>query len=219
MRAANARAQRSLRSALAIAPIAMAMLIAACAARHNDASVSGAAAKPAASNGAGPLVASVQIGYSRRGDFLRSVTVTKFSAASMIPIAPGEEKPGSSIFRFEGGGVPIWQIQADEGVMRELLTEIPLVAAGSKYAVSKLRYGELPENFLQSIPEAGSPEPFETGSYYVFEADRASGSASFDAIKIDPGGTIESYEAQPRAGESYALCCGVNSDFAGADQP
>ncbi len=197
----------------------MATLIAACAARHSDANATGAGAKPAASNGANPLVAAVQIDYSHRDDFLRSVTVTKFTAVSVIPIAPGEEKPGTSIFRFEGGGVPIWQIQADEGVTRELLTAIPLVAAGSKYAISKLRYGELPKNFLQNIPEAGPPEPLEPGSYYVFEADRASGSASFDAIKTDADRTIESYEAQPRAGESYALCCNVNSDFAGADQP
>ena len=45
------------------------------------------------------------------------------------------------------------------------------------------------------------------------------GKDSFDAIKIDRDGAIESYEAQPRAGESYALCCNINSDFAGADQP
>jgi hypothetical protein len=197
----------------------MATLIAACAVRHSDSGASGTAANQAASNGASPLIATVQIDYSHRDDFLRSVTVTKFTAVSMIPIVPGEERPGTSIFRFEGGGVPIWQIHADEGVARELLTEIPLVAAGSKYAVSKLRYGELPKNFLESIPEAGPPEPLEAGSYYVFEVDRASGSTSFDAIRIDPDGTIESYQAQPRAGESYALCCEVNSDFAGADQP
>jgi hypothetical protein len=196
----------------------MPILIAACAARHGDANAAGAA-KQAASNGASPLIATVQIDYSHRDDFLHSVTVTKFTAVSMIPISSGAEKPGTSIFRFEGGGVPIWQIHADEGVTRELLTEIPLVAAGSKYAISKLKYSALPKNFLQDIPEAGPPEPLEAGSYYVFEVDRASGSTSFDAIKIDPDGTIESYQAQPRAGESYALCCNVNSDFAGADQP
>ncbi len=198
----------------------MAVLIAACAARHHDADASGAS-KAGGANGASqtPLIATVQIDYSRRDDFLRSVTVTKFTAASMIPIAPGQEKSGASIVRFDGGGVPIWQIHADEGVTRELLTAIPLVAAGRKYAVSKLRYGELPRNFLQSIPETGPPEPLEAGSYYVFEVDRASGSTSFDAIKIDSGGTIESYEAQPRAGESYALCCNLSPDFVGANQP
>jgi hypothetical protein len=194
--------------------IATAALIAACAARHSDTNASGAA-----SSGATPLIATVQIDYSHRDDFLRSVTVTKFTGVSMIQIVPGEEKPGTSIFRFEGGGAPIWQFHADEGVTRELLTAIPLVAAGSKYAVSKLRYGDLPKNFLQDIPEAGPPEPLEAGGYYVFEVDRASGSTSFDAIKIDSDGTIESYEAQPRVGESYALCCNVSSDFAGADQP
>ena len=197
----------------------MAILTAACAARHGDANATGAAAKQVASSGASPLTATVQIDYSHRDDFLRSVTVTRFAAVTMIPIASGEEKPGASIFRFEGGGVPIWQVRADEGVTSELLTAIPLVAASAKYAVGKLRYGELPKDFLQSIPEAGPPEPLEAGSYYVFEVDRASGSTSFDAIKIDRDGTIESYEAQPRAGESYALCCNVNSDFAGADQP
>ena len=195
----------------------MALLAAACGARHPGAGAAGQEAGQGASQT--PLIAAVQIDYSRRDDFLRSVTATKFTGADVIPIAARDEKPGTSIVRFEGGGVPVWQFHADEGVTRELLTEIPLIAAGRKYAVSKLRYGELPKNFLQDIPEAGPPEPLEPGSYYVFEVDRASGSTNFDAIKIDPDGTIESYEAQPRAGESYALCCNVSPGFAAANQP
>ena len=155
--AARADPRRRFRRALAAASIAL--LVAACAARGQGAG----GARQEAAQGASPtpLIATIQIDYSRRDDFLRSVTATKFTAADVIPVAARDEKPGTSIVRFEGGGVPVWQFHADEGVTRELLTQIPLIAAGRKYAVSKLRYGELPTNFLQDIPEAEPPEPLE----------------------------------------------------------
>ncbi len=194
--------------------ISLALLVAACSVRHRGADTV-SAARPGASGAASQpsSATTIQIDYAHPDDFLRSVTVTKYIAAQFIPIKPGEEQNGASIVRFEGG-VPIWQIHADEGVGRELLGEMPLIAAGSRFAIKNLVYGVMPKYFLQTLPDSGPPEPLENGGYYVFEVDRASGSVSWDAIRIESDGTIDSYEAQPRVGESYALCCSVRSDFA-----
>jgi hypothetical protein len=203
-----------LRRLLKTVPIvAIGLLLAACAARDTG----GDRANPQATST--PVNATVQIDYSRRDDFVRSVTVTKFTGAALIPAPPGEEKGGAAIVRFEGGGVAVWQFHADEGVTSELLTQLPLLGAGRKFALTKLKYGELPENFIQDSPESVPPEPLEAGAYYVFEVDRASGSASFEAIRIQADGTIESYDAEPRVGESYALCCNLSPDFASAARP
>jgi hypothetical protein len=194
--------------------VVIGLLLAACAAR--DSGGSDQANPPAA--GAAPVIATVQIDYSRREDFVRSVGVTKFTGATVIPAPPGEEKGGVSIVRFEGGGVAVWQFHADEGVTRELLTQLPLIDAGRKFAITKLKYGELPRHFIQDSPESVPPEPLEAGAYYVFEVDRALGSTSFEAIRIQADGTIESYDAEPRVGESFALCCNVSPDFSSAPQ-
>jgi hypothetical protein len=120
--------------------------------------------------------------------------------------------------RFEGG-VPVWEFHADEGLTREILTEMPLIHAGSKFRLRSVTYGALPRNFIQTEPDSGPPEPLETDAYYVFEVERASGATSFEAVKVEAEGTIEGYEAQPRAGDSYALCCNVNGDFASSANP
>jgi hypothetical protein len=201
--------------------VGIALALAACAAHRDRAGESARSANGEASAqpGAGTAPsATIQIDYARPGDFVRSVTVTKFSAARIIPINRGGERAATSIVRFDGGA-PVWRIEADESVTRKLLTEVPLIAAGKRYALKSVKYGTLPRNFLQTIPDTGPPEPLESGSYYVFAVERDSGSVNFEAVRIDADGTIESYDAQPRAGDSYALCCNVSLDFAASQHP
>lgn len=149
---------------------------------------------------------------------MRSLTVTKFISAQLIPIKSGEGDNGASIVRFEGG-VPVWQIRADEGPVSVLLAKLPLIRGARKYRLNNVTYGELPRNFLQTVPESGPPEPLQAASFYVFTVERDSGSTSFEAIKVQSDGTIEGYDAQPRAGDSYALCCNVSTGFASSETP
>ena len=205
-----------------LAALSLALVVAACGTqKRNPPSGRSPAANhqpaPTPANQSNPG-ATIQIDYSRKSDFLSSLTVTKFTGARLISVQPGVEKNGASIVRFEGG-VPVWQIGADESITREVLAEIPLIHAGSKYALKQVTYGALPKNFLQTMPDSGPPEPIEVGSYYVFEVDRASGAVSFEAIKVQADGSIEAYDAQPRAGDSYALCCNLSPDFAAANSP
>ncbi|MFZ0889390.1 MAG: hypothetical protein WA005_13130, partial [Candidatus Binataceae bacterium] len=159
--------------------------------------------------------ATVQIDYAIKGDHLRSLTVTKFTAAESISLKPGEERTGVSIVRFTGG-VPVWQIQADQGLGGELLSGL---GAGRKLAPSSVSYGKTPKGFAQAIPDSGPPEPLETGAYYVFTVERARGSTSFQAIRVASDGSILGYDAQPRVGESYALCCNISADFTSSVGP
>jgi hypothetical protein len=47
----------------------------------------------------------------------------------------------------------------------------------------------------------------------VFQIERQSGSTSYQAVKVLADGSLQAYNAQPRAGSSYLLCCNVTSDF------
>jgi hypothetical protein len=84
-----------------------------------------------------------------------------------------------------------------------------------------VKYGQMPAGFSQTAPDSGPPEPLEPSTYYVFSVTRASGSTSFEAVKVDSDGSLEAYAAEPRAGTSFSLCCNVSADFsasAGAPQ-
>lgn len=159
--------------------------------------------------------ATVQIDYAIKGDHLRSLTVTKFTAAESIPLMPGEERSGVSILRF-AGGVPVWQIQTEEGLGGEILSEF---GGGAKFAPAAVRYGRTPRGFAQTIPDSGPPEPLEVGAYYVFAVERARGATSFQAIRVGSDGSILGYDAQPRVGASYALCCNISPDFTAPVNP
>lgn len=151
--------------------------------------------------------AKIHISYSRPGDFLSSLTVTEYSAAETVLSEPGKG-PSSSIIRFDGG-VVIWQI----GVEKKLLAEVPLVGEHKPYAISEVTYGKLPPNFIATVPESGPPVPLEQDHYYVFTVARASGATSYEAVKVNADGSLEAYEAEPRAGDSFRLCCDVSPDF------
>jgi hypothetical protein len=42
---------------------------------------------------------------------------------------------------------------------------------------------------------------------------RASGSTNYEAIKVEADGALEAYEAEPRAGTSFRLCCNLSAGF------
>jgi hypothetical protein len=66
---------------------------------------------------------------------------------------------------------------------------------------------------VQTIPDAEPPEPLEPDNFYIFSVTRKSGSISYEAVKVNADGSLEAYEADPRAGTSFRLCCNLSSDF------
>ncbi|MGH7225188.1 MAG: hypothetical protein ACRELF_18355, partial [Gemmataceae bacterium] len=154
-----------------------------------------------------PTAANVAITYKRPGDSLAKTTVTKYFGAETLETRPRGNGKTETIVRFDGG-VPIWQFKADEGAFGSL-TGI----GARRFAVKNVQYGKVPSDFSQILPEDGAPEPLDRGSYYVFEVQRKSGSASYQAVKVLGDGSLEAYNAQPRAGSSYLLCCDVTADF------
>jgi hypothetical protein len=151
--------------------------------------------------------ATVNITYVHKGDSTDRASVTKFFAAQILLTREISGGRSASLVRFDGG-VPIWQIKSD----RSLIGEISSLA-GTTWAVRQIEYGKVPAHFMQIIPDEGPPEPLDRGGYYVFEVQRASGSDSFQAVKVLADGSLEAYNAQPRAGNSFLLCCNVAASF------
>jgi hypothetical protein len=90
----------------------------------------------------------------------------------------------------------------------------PLSKIGkTPFHVTSIEYGELPKGFVPDQPESGPPPPLAPGAYYIFEIERASGAVSYQAAKVRSDFSIQAYDAEPRAGTSYKLCCDVSSDF------
>ncbi len=154
-----------------------------------------------------PPVANITISYSRPNDSLDRVVVSKFFGAEVITNMQSRSGRTASVIRFDGG-VPIWEIKADRSLAGRI-TDI----GSAGWAVKQLEYGKLPPHFSQVIPDEGPPEPLDRGSFYVFQIERASGTISYEAVKVLADGSLEAYAAQPRAGSSYLLCCGLASDF------
>jgi hypothetical protein len=154
-----------------------------------------------------PPVANVAISYRRPGDALSRATVIKFFGAEVIANHQRDASRTESVVRFDGG-VPIWEFKADEGTFGSLTG-----VGGSKYSLKSIEYSKVPSHFTQVLPEEGPPEPLDRGAYYVFQIERASGSTSYQAVKVLADGSLQAYNAQPRAGSSYLLCCNVTSDF------
>jgi len=123
------------------------------------------------------------------------------------------EKKGKtySLVRFQGGD-PVWAIESDASAKGILLGHIPGTGARAD-ALKSVSYGQLPAGFSQEAPDYGSPEPLEPNKYYVFSVTRGSGATSYQVIRVQADGSVEAYDADPRAGTSYELCCDVPSDF------
>ncbi len=154
-----------------------------------------------------PPVANVAINYRRPGDALARATVIKFFGAEVIANHQRDATKTESVVRFDGG-VPIWEFKADEGTFGSLTG-----VGSAKYSLKSIEYAKVPDHFSQVLPEEGPPEPLDRGSYYVFQIERASGSISYQAVKVLADGSLQAYNAQPRAGSSYLLCCNVTADF------
>ena len=170
-----------------------------------DAAPAEGGAGDAASSAPGATVA---ISYAHKGDYLASLSVSKFSGTEMVESHNLDAQHVASIIRFDGG-VPVWEIKADTGVFSKL----PVVGSGDKFATKSVTYSKLPDHFAQVTPETGPPEPLEAGHYYIFTAQRASGASSYEAVRVESDGSLDGYEAEPRAGTSYMLCCNVSPDF------
>ena len=155
--------------------------------------------------------AKIHIDYGSERDYLSSLSVTKYPAAYALDTARGGPDANASVFRFDGG-VPVWQIQVDKGV----LSDLPGLGKRGEYRLSEVQYGVVPRHFVQGTPDSGSPEPLEPNHYYIFSVMRVSGSTNYEAIKVEANGSLEGYDAEPRAGTSFRLCCNVNADFPGA---
>jgi hypothetical protein len=168
-----------------------------------------------------PPQAKINVSYARPDDFITSLVVTKYYGADTLLTTPGKNG-ASSIIRF-AGGVVVWQF----GVDKSLLMGVPVIGAHEErpYQIAEVEYSVVPKGFTQQMPESGPPEPLEPDHFYVFAVMRASGSTSYEAVKVNGDGTLEAYAADPRAGASYSLCCDVAADFtitqpaASSDQP
>jgi hypothetical protein len=152
-------------------------------------------------------VANVAISYRRPDDALARATVIKYFGAEVIANHQRDASHTESVVRFDGG-VPIWEFKADEGTFGSLTG-----VGARKYSLKSIEYGKVPAHFTQVLPEEGPPEPLDRGAYYVFQIERVSGSTSYQTVKVLADGSFQAYNAQPRAGSSYMLCCNVTSDF------
>jgi hypothetical protein len=155
-----------------------------------------------------PPSATVEISYSHPKDSMERATVSKYFGAEVIQTTQTHSGRSASVIRFDGG-VPVWEIQAD----RSLAGRISDIGS-SGWAVKQLEYGKVPPHFTQILPDAGPPEPLDRGSFYVFTIERSSGTVSYQAVKVLADGSLQAYAAQPRAGSSFLICCGLASDFA-----
>ena len=154
-----------------------------------------------------PPTATVEISYSHPKDSMERATVSKYFGAEVIQTTQTHSGRSASVIRFDGG-VPIWEIRAD----RSLAGRISDIGS-SGWAVKKLEYGKVPPHFTQLLPDAGPPEPLDRGSFYVFTIERSSGTVSYQAVKVQADGSLQGYAAQPRAGSSFLICCGLAADF------
>ena len=158
--------------------------------------------------------AKIQISYSQPNDFLDTLSLTKYSDAKTLTTGPAAGSGAATVVRFEGG-IPVWQIDIEPG----MFSEMPLGFSTKTYAVNEVKYGNVPPHFVQSIPDVGPPEPLEPGHFYIFSVTRKSGSISYDAVKVNADGSLQAYEADPRAGTSFRLCCNLPADFTMTSPP
>lgn len=156
----------------------------------------------------------MNLSYGHPNDYLTSLSVAKFTGAEFLTSRNLDPTHTEAVIRFDGGA-RVWEIQADTS----MFSHLPGVHLQEKFAIKSVTYGKVPAHFIQTLPEGTPPEPLEPGHYYIFTANRAFGPASYEAVRVDADGTLEGYDAEPRAGTSYALCCNVGPDFAVPSPP
>ncbi len=196
-------------SLLLIAASAFTLALAGCSLLGKHPAAPASTVQPADSTASPGPEAKIQISYSQPNDFLSTLALTKYSGTSLLATEPAGSKGSASVLRFEGG-VPIWQIDVEPG----MFSAMPIGFSTKNYAVSEVTFGNVPPHFVQTTPDTGPPEPLEPDHFYIFSVTRKSGSISYDAVKVNADGSLQAYEADPRAGTSFRLCCNVSSDFA-----
>jgi hypothetical protein len=152
--------------------------------------------------------AKIAISYAKTGDYLSSMVVTKYSAANTLTTVTKGSRGVASTVLFEGG-VVVWQVDINP----DTWSSFPGLGKRIPYAVTHVKYGEVPRGFAQTSPDADPPEPLEPDHYYVFSVIRASGSTNYEAVKVQSDGQLMAYNADPRAGDSFQLCCNIAPDF------
>ncbi len=195
--------------------VAIALAGAGCSAKTTASAEPAAAPPPAAENGSSQpaVTAKITITYEKQNDTLESVTVKQFTGATVIRNRSVDGKQSASIVRFDGG-VTIWKFHSN----RTVLNPLSEIESGT-YRVEKVGYGDVPTGFTQDVPESGVPEPLAADSFYIFTIKRASGAISYEAVKVNADTSLQVYDADPRAGTSYELCCDLASDFAQPTPP
>lgn len=163
------------------------------------------ATAPAEPASAATPAAKIHISYAHPNDTLKSLKVTQFTGATLLLKEVQNDGKTASLVRFNGGA-PIWSIRAGRSVLS-------LLSNAKKYHPTTIEYGKLPGGYVQEVPDQGPPAPLDPDSYYVFKIERASGSTNYEVIKVASDGTVEGYDADPRAGTSYNLCCNVPQSF------
>jgi hypothetical protein len=158
--------------------------------------------------------AKIHISYARPDDYLDSLLVSKYSAAENVMTLDDKDGRTASIIRFDGG-VGVWQVDVD----KSMFSDFPVIGSDKAYAPADVKYGSVPARFLQSVPWGEPPEPLEADRFYIFTVTRALGSTSYEAVKVDTDGSLETYEAEPRAGTSFRLCCNLGADFTATTTP
>ena len=152
--------------------------------------------------------AKINISYSKTSDYLSSLVVTKYAAANTLATESKGSRGVATTVLFEGG-VVVWQVDINPSTFSGL----PGIGSRRPYIVKHVKYSEIPQGFQQTEPDNGPPEPLEPDSYYVFSVIRASGSTNYEAVKVQADGSLIAYDADPRAGDSFQLCCNVTPDF------
>lgn len=198
---------------IATVVLAGAIAIAGCSAHTKNQLQSAAGDAADSSAPAGPE-AKIQISYSQPNDFLHTLSLSKYSAATVLATEPVEANGTASVVRFQGG-TPVWQIAVEPG----MFSEMPLGFSETNYAVHEVKYGVVPPHFVQVLPDLGPPEPLEPGHFYIFSVSRKSGSVSYDAVKANADGSLQAFEADPRAGNSFRLCCNLPANFSEVPPP
>jgi hypothetical protein len=206
------------RKPAAVAALALMITVAGCSVLRGKPALPPASAVPADQTSdvtppPGPE-AKIQISYSQPNDYLDTLSLTKYSAATTLTSTTIGAGGASSVVRFEGG-IPVWQIDIEPG----MFSDMPIGVSSKNYAVSEVKYGKVPPHFVQTIPDLGPPEPLEADHFYIFSVTRKSGSISYDAVKVNSDGSLQAYEADPRAGTSFRLCCNLPSDFSVTPPP
>ena len=76
-----------------------------------------------------------------------------------------------------------------------------------------------PTDLPKTFPKSGRPRRSTWAAITFSRSNAASGAISYQVVKVNPDLSLQAYDAEPRAGTSYKLCCNVSADFATPSPP